>query len=162
MLSKSDPVMRAQLSLLLCLSLVFNAVVAPWAMAHAAPQGDTGSASHHTAHGDVDQPMGTKAGSHADHRHHGASHSDADGEQASDSVVSANQHQGQHGGQHDCETDAGCCGSASCQCGCTPPPVVLAVVFPGLGRSVPADITDATTPLALVASSHPPFRPPAD
>lgn len=68
-----------------------------------------------------------------------------------------------HGDSHSMNEDAhgDCCEGGNCHCGCLLPPVVAAVIIFALPRSVPADVVDATRPLALIARSHPPFRPPA-
>lgn len=137
------------LRLLLMLSLVLNAVAAPWANAHQhggtlsdAARAATGDEYHrhgHAAHHPAPRESAVDHGTHADPADAFAASSEA-GEQA---------------------REGDCCGSAACRCGCLLPlvlplvPLGLAAMPPPPGRAMPY----ATAPDAL--PTVPPFRPPS-
>ena len=140
------------LRLLLILSLVFNAVAAPWAMAR----------MQHDGHA-----HGVDAASPQDTRQHAAGHDHATMSHASPHDHAAMLHAAAHDhaptlpDQAAAHDDSACCDGAMCQCGCILPPAVafFATLVLDPQPSLQIDIPHAA--LAVVARSSPPFRPPA-
>lgn len=138
---------------LLVLSLVFNVVASPWAMANMA-HGDHAVAS--VAGADTAQ-MHAHASVHAMH--------------ASDSDSSTAPHAQHHDHAmhvipgHDTLpadlTHDDCCGGGLCQCGCIVPPALAAPVMLPLPMPPIAHIALTSVPSKIDGRASPPFRPPA-
>lgn len=141
------------LRLLLILSLVFNVVASPWAMARMQHDGHThGAAPVVASTQDARRDVATHDRAMMPE---GASHDHAAMLQASvNDRAAMPDHNAAHG-------DSACCDGAMCQCGCIPLPAVAFLVVLTLDPqpSLPVDMSHAT--LAIAARASPPFRPPA-
>lgn len=142
------------LRLLLILSLVFNAVAAPWAMAGMQHDGHAhaGAAAAVVPVQDMQQHV-------AGHDHAMMSHTSPH-DHAAMLQTSRHDHASMPD-EGDTHGSASCCDGAMCQCGCILPPAVTFAATLTLEPqpSLPIDMTHVA--LAIVARGSPPFRPPA-
>lgn len=138
--------MRAlTLRLLLILSLVFNAVASPWAMAQMQHDGH--------AHDGVPTALQPETAMH-DHAtmSHGSTHEHADMLETAHAKVP--DHSGAHG-------EDNCCDGAMCPCGCIVPPAVVFLAMLSLDPQVSLPVEIVLPGWVIVARGSPPFRPPA-
>lgn len=140
---------RAILHLLLSLSLVFNAVAAPWAMA--------GMHAEDQVPPQADSARSMAAPDHSAHHGHGhGAHADRVATDAPDRVDAAPAPHAVHA--HD---DGSCCNGALCSCGCILAPALPFAAAPALA-AVPGAQSCVLPPQPRVAvRATPPFRPPA-
>lgn len=143
---------RIPLHLLLVLSLAFNAIAAPWAMARMQHGGHVhGVSSVEAPAQDLERDAG--------HDHAAMLHaSPHDHAAMSEAAMHDHAPMPEQTTAHD---DSACCDGAMCGCGCILPPAVpfLATVAFEPQSSLPVDVPHPA--LAIVARGSPPFRPPA-
>jgi hypothetical protein len=134
---------RLLLHFALVLSLIFNGISAPWAMARMG-HGDHGAHDARAIHHDAAQSAPHDSTAH--HRHH--DHLDVGAPTEADPSP-------------DPLADGSCCDGSSCQCGCVLPPV-LALRMTGVlpvSIGMPAFVAAESHP--VLRRTSPPLRPPA-
>lgn len=133
---------RRALYLLLALTLAFNGISAPWAMARMSKASHAEQGTH--AHGSVSAEA--VADTHAMHHAQRGGHDMA---AMADPAAPA------------APMEESCCNGPTCECGCVLPPVVPAMVLRVTPQPLSVASFEFTTQHAVVRLGNPPFRPPA-